>query len=101
MPRTEVLAKLHEANGTAAYSMIIVGSGTSSKPLIAEIRAEMPSMAILVVDERDTSLQARERYWEHHRRRGWQRLIPSTLVPINEPIDDFAALILAERVLNA
>lgn len=96
-----MLQKLHEAHDVAAYSMIIVGSGTSSKPLIAEIREEMPSMAILVVDERDTSLQARERYWEHNRRRGWQRLLPATLIPISVPIDDYAALVLAERVLIA
>lgn len=100
-PRDEAVRHLVTAHEVAPYTMIIVGSGTASKPLIADIRAEMPSMAILIVDEKDTTFQARERYWEHHQRRGWRRLLPSTLQVPPEPIDNFAALILAERVLVA
>lgn len=100
-PRDKVISKLQEAHDEAAYSMVIVGSGTTSKPLVAEIRAELPSMAILVVDEKDTTYQARERYWEHNPRRGWRRFLPSTLQMPPEPVDDYAALIIAERVLIA
>jgi len=99
--RDQVIAKLHEAHDVEAYSMVIVGSGTSSKPLIHEIRAELPSMAILVVDEKDTTYEARERYWEHNPRRGWRRLLPSTLQVPPVPVDDFAAFVIAERVLIA
>jgi len=99
--RDDVLAKLQEAHDIEAYSMIIVGSGTTSKTLIHEIRAAMPSMAILVVDEKDTTLQARERYWEHNPRRGWRRLLPSTLLTPPTAVDDYAALVIAERVLIA
>lgn len=99
--REEVMQTIHQAHEKEAFSMIIVGSGTSSKPLVHEIRAEFPSMAILVVDEKDTSFQARERYWEHNPRRGWRRLLPSTLQTPPGPIDDYAALVIAERVLIA
>ncbi len=44
-------------------------------------------------------MEARERYWEHHRRRGWRRLVPSTMLVPPDPVDDFVAFILAERVL--
>ena len=101
VPREQVMAKLHEAQEQASYSMIIVGSGTTSKTLVSEIRSELPSTAILVVDEKDTSFQARERYWEHNPRRGWRRFVPSTLQTPPGPIDDYAALIIAERVLIA
>jgi hypothetical protein len=60
----------------------------------------MPSMGILVVDEKNTTLQARERYWEHNPRRGWRRFLPSTLQVPPADVDDFVALILAERVLG-
>ena len=96
----QVLEKVQEAHDVAPYSMVIVGNGTSSQKLIHEIREIMPSMAILAVDERDTSLQARERYWEHHPRRGWRRLLPATLQVPPDPVDDFVAYILAERVLS-
>jgi RNase H-fold protein (predicted Holliday junction resolvase) len=99
--REEVLQMIHTAHDVESYSMIIVGAGTTSAPLVHEIRAELPSMAILVVDEKDTSFQARERYWEHNPRRGWRRLLPSTLQTPPGPIDDYAALVIAERVLIA
>ena len=56
---------------------------------------------VVVGDEvLDTSVKARERYWEHNPRRGWRRLLPATLQTPPEPVDDFVALILAERVLS-
>ena len=99
--RESLRSALHEAATSAPYSMIVVGSGTRSRDVVNEIRDELPSAGILVVDEQDTSFQARERYWEQTPRKGWRRLLPSTLQEPPEPIDDFVALILAERVLLA
>lgn len=97
--REDLIETLRQASQTSPYQLVIVGGGTQSQPVVAEIREEMPSVGILVVDERDTSIHARERYWEHNPRRGWRRLLPATLQVPPEPVDDFAALILAERVL--
>jgi len=97
---SETLAeKIDEAHEVSPFTLIIVGGGTSSKQVVHRVREHMPSMGMLVVDEKETTLQARERYWEHHRRRGWRRLLPSTMQVPPEPVDDFVALILAERVL--
>lgn len=98
-PTGDLVDYIDEAQAIAPFSLIIVGSGTSSKAAIHKVREHLPSMGMLVVDEKDTTLQARERYWEHHKRRGWRRLLPSTLQTPPEPVDDFVALILAERVL--
>lgn len=100
-PKEELEARLAEANHVASFNMVIVGSGTRSREVVALIREAIPSIGVLVVDEKDTTLQARERYWEHHKRRGLKRLLPSTLFVPPEPVDDFVALILAERVLMA
>lgn len=97
----ELCDSIEAALLTAPFRMTIVGSGTKSQATVASIRDRFPSMGILVVDEKDTTLQARERYWEHHRRRGWRRIVPSTMQVPPEPVDDFVALILAERVLLA
>jgi len=96
-----LVAALESAKNTEAYSMVIVGSGTRSRNIVESIREAMPSMGILVVDEKDTTMQARERYWEHHKRRGLRRFLPSTMQVPPEPVDDFVAFILAERVLGA
>jgi RNase H-fold protein (predicted Holliday junction resolvase) len=100
-PRSDLLPSIAEAIAVEPFSMMVVGKGTTSKTLVEEIRDEYPSAAILLVDETDTSLQARERYWEHHPRRGWRKFLPSTLQVPPEPVDDFVAMILAERVLSA
>ncbi len=97
--RDEFKEQLQIAFNENPFTLIIVGSGTKSKEVVHEVREQMPSMGILVVDERDTSLQARERYWEHNPRRGFRRLLPATLQVPPKPVDDFVALILAERVL--
>lgn len=99
VPRVNLLAKLRDAADVNPYGLIIVGGGTNSRQVVGEIREHYPGVGILVVDEKDTTMQARERYWVHNPRRGWRRLLPSTLQVPPEPVDDFVALILAERVL--
>ncbi len=97
----QLMAAIDEATSVGAYNLVIVGSGTRSRPIVHRIRDHLPSMGVLVIDETDTTLQARERYWEHFPRRGWRKLVPATLQAPPEPVDDFVALILAERVLGA
>lgn len=100
-PRAELIENVGKAAEVEPYSMVIIGKGTTSRTLVTELRDAFPSAAILLVDETDTTTQARERYWEHNPRKGWRKLLPSTLQVPPEPVDDFVALILAERVLMA
>lgn len=100
-PRAGLIENVGKAAEVAPYSMVIIGKGTTSRTLVTELRDAFPSAAILLVDETDTTTQARERYWEHNPRKGWRKLLPSTLQVPPEPVDDFVALILAERVLMA
>jgi hypothetical protein len=94
-----LIPKLHEAYSVAPFVLIIVGAGTGSAAALHTIREHLPSMATLVVDETNTTLHARERYWENNPRRGWRRFLPATLQVPPEPVDAFVAQILAERVL--
>jgi RNase H-fold protein (predicted Holliday junction resolvase) len=96
---SDVAERAQEASKLHPFSMIIVGSGGRSRRTQEALKERFPQLGLLVVDERGTTLQARERYWEHNPRRGWRRLVPATLQTPPEPIDDFAALVLAERVL--
>lgn len=98
-PREELATTFQSVISDHPVELVIVGNGTKSKEIVAEIRDLSPSMGVLVVDEKDTTMQARERYWEYNPRRGWRRLCPATLQVPPDPVDDFVALILAERVL--
>jgi RNase H-fold protein (predicted Holliday junction resolvase) len=98
-PSEKLIEAIDEAIQIEQASVFVVGSGTQGKQTVQRLREKWPATAILSVDEKDTTLQARERYWEFNPRRGWRRLLPSTLQVPPVPIDDFAAFILAERVL--
>lgn len=80
---------------------IVIGAGTSSEGLARELRLAFPDLPIHIVDERDTSRLARERYCREVPAHGWRRLLPAGLRFPEEPYDDFVAVILAEEFLRA
>ncbi len=100
VPTEAVIVKLHEAYIVEEFHLVILGDSTGSKQVKTALRRHLPSMGLLVVDETETTIQARERYWEHNPRRGWRKFLPASLQVPPEPYDDYAALVLAERVLS-
>ncbi|MHB8392676.1 MAG: RuvC family protein [Vulcanimicrobiaceae bacterium] len=90
----EVIARLRSTWGITVVAM---GSGTNSALL-----RELPALAgadIRMVDEHETSLQARELYFSEHPPAGWRRLIPLGLQTPPVPVDDYAAVLIARRLL--
>ncbi len=90
---TEIFSKI-------PFEMIAIGNGTHSKSVQEIIRKSSPGHSVLILDEFETTIQARERYWEHTPRKGWRRLLPSSLQVPPVAIDDFVAVILAERAIR-
>jgi RNase H-fold protein (predicted Holliday junction resolvase) len=80
--------------------VLVVGGGTGSRAVVRAIEARLPESGILVVDEKHSTERAQRRYWELTPRRGWRRFVPKGLLSPPEPIDDIAALVLAEDVLR-
>ena len=64
----------------------------------AAVRAA--GLPFALVDERETTLQARARFFIDHPPRGWRRLMPRGMLLPDRPIDDYAALLIAERYLR-
>lgn len=79
---------------------IVVGDGTSSKPAV-ELVSSLGIGSVEVVDEKFTTLQARERYFRENPPRGLRKLIPVSLQTPPLPYDDYVAIILAERYLSS
>jgi RNase H-fold protein (predicted Holliday junction resolvase) len=73
---------------------VLIGSGTGSAAVIVSCRQIFPDLE--VVDEGWTTSRARKRYLLENPSRGWRRLIPCFLRTPTCPVDDYAALILAE-----
>ncbi len=99
--RTEKVAeRVIELQSEGSFTLIVVGGGTTSRQTVEAIKQLLPSIGVLVVDEKDTTMNARERYWIDHPRRGWRRLLPASMQTPPVDVDDYVAVILAERVLS-
>lgn len=82
---------------------IVIGDGTSSheaKEQLENIITEGKAAEVIFVDERHSTDQARIRYWQEHPPKGWKKLIPVTMQVPPKPVDDYVAVILAERYFN-
>ena len=94
-------AALDAAVGTLirAYEpTVIMGNGTTSAA--AKARVEELGCEVTLVDEYRTTDAAKALYWEVHPPRGWRRLVPRGMLVPPAPVDDFVAVILAERFLR-
>ncbi len=76
---------------------VALGGGTHASPVRAVL--ETLGVPISIVDERETTLLARKRYFDAHPPRGWRRLVPRGMLLPPRPIDDFAAVLIAERLI--
>lgn len=81
---------------------VALGDSTSSKPARAHLEAVLEGTGLIVemVDEKNSTLEARTLYFEAYPLRGWRRLLPFLQVP-PVPVDDFAAVIVARRLLES
>ncbi len=77
---------------------VVIGSGTGRADLRAALRAR--GLTVHEVDERDTTLRARELWRRTIAPRGGQRLLPPGLRSPPGPIDDYAAWAIALRYLG-
>ena len=79
---------------------VILGDGTATaqtKQELTLLLTENIIDQIVVIDERNSTQQARQRYWLVHPPSGWRKIIPVGLLTPPCAIDDFAAIILGER----
>lgn len=78
---------------------VVVGAGTGRRELRRALGAR--GLSVVEVDERDTTLLARDLWRRAHPPRGLGRLLPRGLRAPPGPIDDYAAWAIALRYLGA
>jgi len=79
---------------------VVLGDRTGRKDAMAALAAIRPGgreLTIRLVDEHRSTDEARARYWRDHPPRGLARLVPVTLRVPPVPVDDYVAVIIAER----
>lgn len=97
----DAIAEIETLRQTFPVSLLVMGNQTSSKDWklrLAETLIE--PLRIVMVDERNSSLEARDRYWQMYPPQGFLSLVPQSLRSISRPIDDIVAILLIERYLE-
>jgi RNase H-fold protein (predicted Holliday junction resolvase) len=96
----EMLAeRLRAVVAATPVALAAIGRGTNAA-VVADVVRSL-GVAVELVDERETSLLARARFFADHPPRGWRRIVPRGMLLPDRPIDDYAALLIAERFLKA
>ncbi len=78
---------------------ILLGNGTTSRAAETAIREALPEIPVEIVDEYRTTDDARRAYWKAHPPTGWRRFLPTGMQVPPVPVDDFVAVLLAQRYL--
>ena len=101
IPADEAVVTVEGLRQKYPISLLVMGDQTTAKKWKKQLSDGLgESINIILVDERYTSLQARDRYWEMYPPKGLSKLIPKGMRQPPRPIDDIVAILLIERYLN-
>ncbi len=81
-------------------SMVVMGNQTSAKEWRQQLAEVADPPRVVMVDERYSTLEARDRYWQMYPPQGLVRLLPQGMRTPPRPIDDIVAILLIERYLE-
>jgi len=97
---SRLAAVVEELARTRGITTVVLGDRTAHRSAVdalAEVTVEGRPLSIHPVDEHRSSDEGRSRYWHDNQPRGIMRLIPVTMRTPPVPVDDYVAVILAER----
>ncbi|HAC63484.1 MAG TPA: resolvase [Cyanothece sp. UBA12306] len=96
-----VISTIESLINQYSIDLLIMGNQTTAKQWKQSLETQLSSsISIIMIDERNSSLEARDRYWEMYPPKGITRLIPQGMRVPPRPIDDIVAILLIERYLN-
>jgi RNase H-fold protein (predicted Holliday junction resolvase) len=85
-----------------SIELIVMGDRTTSQLWQQKLTDGLgQSVPIVLVDEHNSTLEARDRYWQMYPPQGFQKLIPEGMRLPPRSIDDIVAILLVERYCRA
>lgn len=95
------IATIEQLRQVHPISVLVIGNQTTAKTWHQKLQTELaPGLEITLIDERYSTLEAGERYWQMYPPQGLTRLIPPGMRTLPRPVDDIVAIVLIERYLN-
>jgi RNase H-fold protein (predicted Holliday junction resolvase) len=94
------IAIIEQLSQQFSVELIVMGDGTTSKNWHKQLESGLSiSVSVVTVNEKNSTVEARDRYWQMYPPRGLNRIIPSGLRTPPRPVDDIVAILLVERYL--
>jgi RNase H-fold protein (predicted Holliday junction resolvase) len=101
VPSQDAIATIETLRQKFPVSLLVMGNQTTAKRWKQQLQTELKqSLNIMLVDERYSTLEARDRYWQMYPPQGLTKLLPKGMRQPPRPIDDIVAILLIERYLN-
>ena len=85
-------------NGSENISKVIIGNGTTSRQNIEKL--DFIKNDLIIVEEKNTTLRAKKRYFEIFPTRGLKSFLPKEIFVMNKNLDALSALIILEDYCN-
>ena len=95
----EATAKIQGWIQQYAILTVVMGDQTTAKQWQQTLAQALCSIEIVLINERYSTLEARNRYWDLYPPQGLMRLMPKGMREVPRPVDDIVAIILVERYL--
>lgn len=97
----ETVSTIQELRQQFPITMLVMGDQTTAQQWKKKLGDELPEpLRIVMVDERYSTLEARDRYWQMYPPRGLTRLVPQGMRTLPRQVDDIVAILLIERYLE-
>lgn len=97
----EAIANIERQLQQFPISLMVMGDQTTAKQWKQRLHQELNQpINIILVDERYTTLEARDRYWQMYPPQGITKILPKGMRQPPRPIDDIVAILLIERYLQ-
>ncbi|MEA5568915.1 pre-16S rRNA-processing nuclease YqgF [Anabaena sp. UHCC 0399] len=97
----EAIATINNLRQRFPVSLLVMGNQTTAKRWKQQLQQELVEpLNIVLVDERYSTLEARDRYWQMYPPKGLTKLLPQGMRQPPRPIDDIVAILLIERYLS-
>ena len=85
-------------NDSENISKVIIGNGTTSRQNIEKL--DFIRNNLIIVEEKNTTLRAKKRYFEIFPNRGLKSFLPKEIFIMNKNLDALSALIILEDYCN-
>ena len=96
--RDAAITRVAELLGGNPGAAVVIGNSTQGPALVRDLALQTAIQAELV-DETNSTMDARALYWQENRPGCLWAIFPPSFRPMPRPIDDYAAVIIARRYL--